>query len=144
MWETWVLLISLYYRNSIKIGNMYLPVLSSAYPNRKLFWVFVEFFMILLLFYVLVLWPWGMLDLSSSTRDQACTPSTGRRSLNHWATREVPGSFISTKYCKHSENNSDDRTNTTDFPRPTEHRCQLLSYLPYTHFFLIIVLFWDH
>ena len=32
--------------------------------------VFIEFMTILLLFYVLVFWPQGMWDLSSSTRDQ--------------------------------------------------------------------------
>ena len=31
--------------------------------------------------------------LSSLTRDQTCTPCTGRQSLNHWTTREAPDSF---------------------------------------------------
>ena len=38
------------------------------------FKVIIEFVTILLLFYVLVLWPRGMWDLSSPTRDQTCTP----------------------------------------------------------------------
>ena len=53
------------------------------------FKVFVEFVTILLLFYVLVLWPQGMLDLSSLTRDPQCTTCIGRQNLNHWTTREV-------------------------------------------------------
>ena len=44
----------------------------------------------LLLFYVLVFWPQGMWDLGSLTRDGTHTPCIGRRSLNHWTTREVP------------------------------------------------------
>ena len=52
--------------------------------------VFIEFVTILLLFHVLIFWPEGMQDLSSLTRDRTCTPCIGRRSLNHWTTREVP------------------------------------------------------
>ena len=33
--------------------------------------------------------PCGMWDLSSPTRDGTRVPCIGRRSLNHWATREV-------------------------------------------------------
>ena len=51
---------------------------------------FIEFVTILLLFYVLVFWPWGMWDLNSLTRDPTRTPCIGRRSLNHWTAREVP------------------------------------------------------
>ena len=50
--------------------------------------VFIEFVTIVLLFYVLGFWPWGMQDLSSPTRDQTGTCSVGRWSLNHWTTRE--------------------------------------------------------
>ena len=32
----------------------------------------------------------GMLDLSSLTWDRTCAAPTGRQSLNHWTTREVP------------------------------------------------------
>ena len=35
-------------------------------------------------------WPQGMWDLSSLTGDQTRIPCIGRRSLNHWTTREVP------------------------------------------------------
>ena len=46
-----------------------------------IFKVFIEFVTILLLFYVLVLWPRGMWDLSSLTRDRTRTPCVGRWSL---------------------------------------------------------------
>ena len=52
-----------------------------------IFKVFIE---ILLLFYALVLWLWGMWDLESPSRDWAHTPHIGRWNLNHWTTREVP------------------------------------------------------
>ena len=39
-----------------------------------IFKIFIEFVMILLLFYVLVFWPLGMWTLSSMTRDRTCTP----------------------------------------------------------------------
>ena len=53
------------------------------------FKVFIEFVTILLLFYVLVLWPRGMWDLSCPTRDRTLTLCIGRQSLNHWTTRGV-------------------------------------------------------
>ena len=40
-----------------------------------IFQVFIEFVMILLLFYVLDFWLQGMWDLSSPTRVQTCTPA---------------------------------------------------------------------
>ena len=52
--------------------------------------VCIEFVTILLLFYVLVLWPRGMWYLSSPTRDRTCTPCIGL--LNHWTTRDL--SFV--------------------------------------------------
>ena len=57
--------------------------------------IFIEFVTVLLLFYVLVLWPQGMWDLNSLTRDRTCTSCIGRQSLNHWTTREVPLGYIS-------------------------------------------------
>ena len=54
-----------------------------------IFKVFIEFVTILFLFLYFGFWPRGMPDLSSQTRDQTLTPSTGRRSLNHWTIREV-------------------------------------------------------
>ena len=59
-----------------------------------IFKVFIEFVTILLLFYVLVLWPRGMWDLSSLTRDWTRTPCIGRQSPNHWTAREVPIFYI--------------------------------------------------
>ena len=35
-------------------------------------------------------WPWGMWDLSSSTRDWTHISCFGRWRLNHWTTKEVP------------------------------------------------------
>ena len=55
-----------------------------------IFKVFIEFVTICLLFYVLVFWPQGMWDPSSAIRDWTRTHCIGRRSLNHWTTREVP------------------------------------------------------
>ena len=55
-----------------------------------IFKVFTEFVTIMLLFYVLVFWPWGMWDLSFQTRDWTHNPCTGRWSLNFWTAREVP------------------------------------------------------
>ena len=49
---------------------------------------------LLLLFYGLVFWPQGMWNLSSSTRDGTHSPYTGKGSLNHWTTREVPILYI--------------------------------------------------
>ena len=53
------------------------------------------------LFYVLVLWPQGMWDLSSLTRDWTHIPCIGRRSLNHWTARSVP-SFVNPVWKKKS------------------------------------------
>ena len=36
----------------------------------------------------------GTRDPSSQTRDRTCTPCMGRRSLNHWAAREVPWTYV--------------------------------------------------
>ena len=36
-------------------------------------------------------WPWGIWDLVFPTRDRTHIPYMGRRSLNHWTTKEVPG-----------------------------------------------------
>ena len=49
-------------------------------------------------------WQWGMWNLPSLPRDWAHTPCSGRRSLNHWTTREVPW-----------------------FPFPIHHKLQLLE-----------------
>ena len=49
----------------------------------------IEFVTVLLLFYVLFFWSWGLCDLSSLTWDQIHIPCV-ERSLNCWATSEVP------------------------------------------------------
>ena len=59
-----------------------------------IFKVFTEFVTILLLFHVLVFWPWGLWDLSFSIRNQTRTPCRGRWSLNHWTTRKSLPSFL--------------------------------------------------
>ena len=53
------------------------------------FKVFIKFAAILLLFHVLVLWPQGMWDPSSLTRDRSYTLCIKKQSLNHWTSREV-------------------------------------------------------
>ena len=55
-----------------------------------IFNIFIEFVIMLLLFYLLVFWSRDIWDLSSPTRDQAHTSCIGRQSQNHWTTREVP------------------------------------------------------
>ena len=52
--------------------------------------VFIEFVTIFLLFYVLIFWPWGMWNLSSSIGDWNGILWVGRWSLNQWTAREVP------------------------------------------------------
>ena len=47
------------------------------------FKVFIEFVMILPLFYVLVFWPGGRWDLIYLTRGGAHTPCIGRQSFIH-------------------------------------------------------------
>ena len=51
--------------------------------------VFTEFDTMLLLFHVLVVWPWGMLDLSFLTRGQTHILCIGKWSLNHRTTPPV-------------------------------------------------------
>lgn len=50
----------------------------------------IEFVTVLLLFYVWVSCPCVMWAICSQTRDGTHTPSIGRRSLNHWISREIP------------------------------------------------------
>ena len=58
--------------------------------NVDYFKVFIEFVTTLLLFYGLDFSLQGVWDLGSLTRDWTHTPCIGRRSLKHWAAREVP------------------------------------------------------
>ena len=60
---------------------------------------FIEFVTILLLFYVLVGWLWGIWDPSSLTRDWTCTAYIERQSSNHSTTREVPIEELFIKQC---------------------------------------------
>ena len=57
---------------------------------RPFFKVFIEFVPILLLFYILVFWPWGI----PLTRDQTWSPCFGKWSLNHWTTRVVLANLL--------------------------------------------------
>ena len=52
--------------------------------------VFIKFVTVMLLFYILVFWLWGMWNLNSLTGDQTFTPCIEKQSLNHWTTKEVP------------------------------------------------------
>ena len=60
-----------------------------------IFKVFIESVTILLLFYVLVFWPWGMWDLSFLTRNWTWTCCIRRQNPNHWTTRVVLTCFKS-------------------------------------------------
>ena len=51
--------------------------------------VFIEFVTILLLFYILVFWLWGMWGLNLTTRDWICTPCIGWWSLHPWTSRQI-------------------------------------------------------
>jgi len=66
-------------------------VLTSGRPGKSpILKVFIEFVILLLLFYVLFsLWPQSMCDFSSLTRDGTHTSCIQKWSLNHWTAREV-------------------------------------------------------
>ena len=61
------------------ISRVYCPVFLSLFFFFFLMWtifkVFIEFVIILLLFYVLVFWPWGMWDLSTPTGIEPVPPA---------------------------------------------------------------------
>ena len=44
---------------------------------------------------------------SSQTRDQTCVPCIGREILNHWTTKEVPGSYFKGVMCQLSHEGQD-------------------------------------
>lgn len=50
----------------------------------------LNFITMLLLFYVLCFWPWGIWDCNSPTRDWICSPWIGTQSLNHRTNRQAP------------------------------------------------------
>ena len=56
---------------------------------RNIFKVPIELVTILLLPYVLYIWPPSMWNLNSLTRDRTHTPCIGRQSLSQWTAREV-------------------------------------------------------
>ena len=67
-----------------------LPVFKKIFLMWTILKLF-DFATVLLLFHVLVFWPQGIWGLSSLTRNLSTyTPYTGRQSLNHWTTKEVP------------------------------------------------------
>ena len=83
---------------------------------RPFFKVFIEFVTALLLFYfILFFWPWGVWNLSSLSGDQC----TERQSLNHWTTREVLWCCFEARYCSITLNN--------------------IHTFPHLHFFLLLV-----
>ena len=66
-----------------------------AFVWRGVFFkVFILFETMLFLSYVIVSWPGDRCDLSSPTRDWTHTHCIGRRSLNHWTTKEAPGDLL--------------------------------------------------
>ena len=53
---------------------------------------FIEFVLMLFLFYVLVFRPQGIWDPSYQNRGQSCTSCVRTRGLTYWTAREVPKS----------------------------------------------------
>ena len=62
----------------------------SVFLMRTVFNVFIDFVIILFLFYILIFRLRGMQDVSSPNRYLTHVPYIGRRSLNHWTTRKAP------------------------------------------------------
>ena len=56
--------------------------------------IFIEFVIMLLLFYVFGFWLQGMWDISFLTKDGTHTLYIGRWSLNHWTAREVLTNYL--------------------------------------------------
>ena len=79
------------FRNSCMIDmsdKCYVWFFKDFYLMWTNFKAFIEFVTIWLLFYVLVLWPWDMWDLSPTTKDWTHSPCIGRQNLNHWTARK--------------------------------------------------------
>ena len=109
----------------------------------------IELDTVLLLFYVLVFWPWGMWHLSSPTRVWTLIPCIRRRSLNHWATREIPRRPTS-KFThmvfgrrRHGEK---ERQGEIEMKREREHKTEVTEFFinesggaPYHHFCHILL-----
>ena len=69
--------------------NQLLLFFSFIFLMWTIFEVFIEFVAKLFLFYALSVWPWGMCDLSSLTKDGTSTLCIGEWCFHHWTTREV-------------------------------------------------------
>ena len=57
---------------------------------QNLYWICYNTASVLWCLFVCLFWPWGMWDLSSTTKDWTCTPCIGRWSLNHWTAGKSP------------------------------------------------------
>ena len=75
---------------SLVLRVLFFPTIFFFFDVDHFFKVIIEIVTIFLLFYVLFLWPRGIWDLSSLTRDWIHIPFVVRQSLNPWTTREVP------------------------------------------------------
>ena len=75
------------------MGPCWLSILLTYFLKRLLMWtvfrVFIDSITALLLFYILIFWPWVLWGLSSPIGDQTSTPCIGRWSLNDWTTGKV-------------------------------------------------------
>ena len=72
--------------------NCILIIICILFLKIFFMWTIFSFYWVcynMLPFYGLIFWLWGMWDISFLTRGQTNTPYIGRRSLNHWTTREV-------------------------------------------------------
>ena len=85
-------------RLPFKLTKMFLSFYDFFF-TATIFKVFIEFITISPLFYVLVIWPQDMWDLSSRLMwNRTCIPCFGRQRLNHWTAKEVPSEvFLQTK-----------------------------------------------
>lgn len=59
-------------------------------PSSSFFNTCIDFVTILLLFYLLALWPGGVWDPISTTRDRTCSPTLEGEVSTFWTTRGVP------------------------------------------------------
>ena len=78
-------------------------VITSAFSplNTHLDHPFFKWYFFLMYFIFIYLFTFGlqsMQDLSSLTRNWTHAPCSGSQSLNHWTTREVPGTLFLTKH----------------------------------------------
>ena len=85
-----------YFKRERQHPNSYIDIdiWNSSKTACEIEYEIFKIFNMLILFIYLFIWPHGMRDLSSLTRDQTCAPAVEVQSLNHWATREVPSHVI--------------------------------------------------